>query len=53
MIFNQTSNPFSKKPNESMNISPQNRKNMYQISINYANLLEQNKNLKKQIKMYN
>ena len=41
MIFNQTTNPFAKKTNESINAgSPQdNRKNMYEISINYANLL--------------
>lgn len=55
MIFNQTSNPFAKKQNESMlnpNSPPDNRKNMYEMSINYAHLLEENKELKREMKRH-
>lgn len=55
MIFNQTSNPFAKRNMEqSMNMGgngqPEGqRNNMFEISMNYANLLEENQKLKAQI----
>jgi hypothetical protein len=53
MIFNQTSNPFSKKNNNNLSVSYQynehspetnkaQRKNMYEMSVNYTKLLEEN-----------
>lgn len=53
MIFNQTSNPFGKKNNNNLSVSYQqndqspqtnkgNRKNMYEMSVNYTKLLEEN-----------
>ena len=55
MIINQTSNPFAKKVNDSVSYqinvnSPEGNKghlkNMHELSINYANLLEENRALK-------
>ena len=50
MILNQTSNPFAKKPNDSITPagSPDrsNIKGMHELSLNYANLLEENRQLK-------
>ena len=59
MIFNQTSNPFSKK-NNNLSVSYQyndnspqtnkaQRKNMYEMSVNYTKLLEENNQLKRQM----
>jgi hypothetical protein len=51
MILNQTANPFAKKPNDSIATpggSPDrsNLKSMHELSLNYANLLEENQILK-------
>jgi hypothetical protein len=50
MILNQTSNPFAKKKNESLTpIGSPDRsalKGMHELSVNYANLLEENRALK-------
>lgn len=50
MILNQTSNPFAKKPADGLTpaASPDRSalKNMHELSLNYANLLEENRVLK-------
>jgi hypothetical protein len=50
MILNQTSNPFAKKPNDSLTPagSPDRSaiKGMHELSLNYASLLEENIQLK-------
>jgi hypothetical protein len=58
MIFNQTSNPFAKKGPElsvsyQAGMSPDDnkdkRKNMFDMSMNYTKLLEENNHLKKEL----
>ena len=58
MIFNQTSNPFAKKGPElsvsyQVGHSPEDnkdkRKNMFDMSMNYTKLLEENNHLKKEL----
>ena len=56
MIFNQTSNPFGKK-NQELSVSYQpgvspdreQRKNMFEMSMNYTKLMEENNELKRQV----
>lgn len=56
IIFNQTSNPFAKK-NQDMSVSYQvhvspdkdTRKNMFEMSMNYTKLLEENNELKQKV----
>lgn len=60
MIFNQTSNPFAKKNANELSVSYQinavspednkaQRKNMYEMSMNYTKVLEENNELKRQL----
>lgn len=60
MIFNQTSNAFAKKNNHELSVSYQihavspeenkaQRKNMYEMSMNYTKVLEENNELKRQL----
>lgn len=58
MIFNQTSNPFAKKANDSLAFqtnSPEanksNLKSMHELSINYTNLLAKNQKLESRNRM--
>jgi predicted RNase H-like nuclease (RuvC/YqgF family) len=49
MILNQTANPFAKKPNDTTPAGSPDRsglKSMHELSLNYANLLEENRQLK-------
>lgn len=51
MIFNQTTNPFAKKEQHaaSPELNRSHRNQMYEMSINYANLLDENRQLKAQL----